>query len=76
MKVIGKLKEVLIRLASNPQVHFIIDIIVADIPEAYGYFLAEIVLKNSKDSLQQTGHIYGYLIMVARTRSELIENAI
>ena len=30
----------LIRLASNPQVHFIIDIIVADIPEAYGLFLS------------------------------------
>ena len=40
VKVIGKLKEVLIRLASNPQVHFIIDIIVADIPEAYGLFLS------------------------------------
>ena len=40
VKVIGKLNEVLIRLASNPQVHFIIDIIVADIPEAYGLFLS------------------------------------
>ena len=40
VKVIGKLNEVLIRLSSNPQVHFIIDIIVADIPEAYGLFLS------------------------------------
>ena len=40
VKVIGKLKEVLIRLAANPQVHFVIDIIVADIPEAYGLFLS------------------------------------
>ena len=40
VKVIGKLNEVLVRLASNPQVHFIIDIIVADIPEAYGLFLS------------------------------------
>ena len=40
MKVIGKLKQVLIRLALNPQVHFIIDIIVVDIPEAYGLFLS------------------------------------
>ena len=40
VKVIGKLKQVLIRLALNPQVHFIIDIIVADIPEAYGLFLS------------------------------------
>ena len=34
------MNEVPIRLASNPQVHFIIDIIVADIPEAYGLFLS------------------------------------
>ena len=34
------MNEVLIRLASNPQVHFIIDIIVANIPEAYGLFLS------------------------------------
>ena len=40
VKVVGKLNEVLIRLASNPQVHFIIDIIVADILEAYGLFLS------------------------------------
>ena len=40
VKVIAKLNEVLIRLASNPQVHFIIDIIVADILEAYGLFLS------------------------------------
>ena len=39
VKVIGKLNEFLIRLASNPQVHFIIDIIVVDIPKAYGLFL-------------------------------------
>ena len=40
VKVIGRLNEVLIRLSSNPQVHFIIDIIVADIPEAYGLFFS------------------------------------
>jgi hypothetical protein len=36
VKVIGKLKNVLIRLSSNPKVHQVIDIIVVDIPEVYG----------------------------------------
>jgi hypothetical protein len=40
VKVIGKLKNVLIRLSSNPKVHQVIDIIVVDIPEVYGLFLS------------------------------------
>jgi hypothetical protein len=36
VKVIGELKNVLIRLSSNPKVHQVIDIIVVDIPEVYG----------------------------------------
>ena len=40
VKVLGELKEVLIRLSSDPRVHQIIDIIVADIPEVYGLFLS------------------------------------
>jgi hypothetical protein len=32
VKVIGELKNVLIRLSSNPKVHQVIDIIVVDIP--------------------------------------------
>jgi hypothetical protein len=40
VKVIGELKNVLIRLSSNPKVHQIIDIIVVDIPEVYGLFLS------------------------------------
>jgi hypothetical protein len=40
VKVIGKLKNVLIRLSSNPKVHQIIDIIVVDIPEVYGMFVS------------------------------------
>jgi hypothetical protein len=39
IKVIGELRNVLIRLSSNPNVHQVIDIIVADIPEVYGLFL-------------------------------------
>ena len=46
VKVIGKLNEVLIRLASNPQVHFIIDIIVAESLRHMAYSLAGIGLKN------------------------------
>jgi hypothetical protein len=39
VKFIGELKNVLIRLSSNPKVHQVIDIIVVDIPELYGLFL-------------------------------------
>jgi hypothetical protein len=40
VKVIGEVKNVLIRLSSNPKVHQVIDIIVVDIPEVYGLFLS------------------------------------
>jgi hypothetical protein len=40
VKVIGKLRNVLIRLSSNPKFHQVIDIIVVDIPETYGLFLS------------------------------------
>ena len=40
VKVIGELKYVLIQLDSNSKLHQTIDIIVVDIPEAYGMFLS------------------------------------
>jgi hypothetical protein len=40
VKVVGELRNVLIRLSSNPKVHQVIDIIVVDIPEVYGLFLS------------------------------------
>jgi hypothetical protein len=40
VKVISELKNVLIRLSSNPKIHQIIDIIFIDIPEVYGLFLS------------------------------------
>ena len=40
VKVIGELKNVLIRLSSNSKVHQVIDIIVVDILEVYGLFLS------------------------------------
>jgi len=38
VKVIGELKDVLIRMTAKPQYTQIIDIVVVDIPEAYGIF--------------------------------------
>lgn len=40
VQVIGELRDVLIRLSTNPVVHQIIDVIVVDIPEAYGLLLS------------------------------------
>jgi hypothetical protein len=40
VKVIDELKDVIVRLSSNPKVHQIIDIIFVDIPEFYGLFLS------------------------------------
>ena len=40
VKVVGEMKDVLVRIACNPSVDQIIDIVVADIPDAYGLFLS------------------------------------
>jgi hypothetical protein len=40
VKFMGELKDVMIRLASDPRVHQVIDIIVVDISEAYGLLLS------------------------------------
>ena len=40
MKVIGEMEDVLIQLSSNEKVCRFIDIVVADIPEAYGLVLS------------------------------------
>ena len=40
MKVMGELKDVMIRLSSNSKVHEIVDIIVVDIPKSYGVILS------------------------------------
>jgi hypothetical protein len=40
VKIIGELKNVLIRLSSNPKVHQVIDIIFVKILEVYGLFLS------------------------------------
>ena len=40
MKVIGEMEDVLVRLSSNDKVCQVIDILVADIPNAYGLVLS------------------------------------
>ena len=40
VKVIGEMEDVLIRLSSNEKVCQFIDVVVADIPEAYGLVLS------------------------------------
>ena len=40
VKVIGEMEDVLIRLSSNEKVCQFIDIVVADMPEAYGLVLS------------------------------------
>ena len=38
VKLLGKIKDVLIKMAINPSIYQIIDIGVVDIPDAYGFF--------------------------------------
>ena len=38
VRVLGEMKDVLIRLSSNTSIYHIIDIVVSDIPYAYGLF--------------------------------------
>ena len=40
MRVLGEIKDVLIRLESNPSIYQIIYIVVTDIPDACGLFLS------------------------------------
>ena len=40
VRVVGEMKDVLVRTACNPLVFQIIDIVVVDIPDAYGLFLS------------------------------------
>jgi hypothetical protein len=42
VKVMGELKDVMIQLASNSKVHQVIDVIIVDIPEAYGLILSRV----------------------------------
>jgi hypothetical protein len=48
VKVIGELKNILIRMSSNPKIHQTIDIIVVDILDTYGMLLRKIGLLHLK----------------------------
>ena len=69
VKVFGELKDVLIRLSSSSKLHQTIDIIVVDIPEAYGVILSRNWLAKLNDTFPPIGLIYGYHTKVSRTRS-------
>ena len=58
----------MIRLAYNSKVHQVIDVIVVDIPEAYGLIFVEIGQPNLMVTLQPTGLTYGYHSKVNQTR--------
>ena len=38
VKIVGELKGVMIRMANNPQIFQVIDVVVAGIPDVYGIF--------------------------------------
>ena len=40
VKVVGRLRNVLLRLSIDPRIHRTIDIVIADIPENYGMWLS------------------------------------
>ena len=40
VKVMEELKDLMIRISSNSKVHQVIDVIVVDIPKAYGVILS------------------------------------
>ena len=40
VKVVGILRNVLLRLSTDPRMHQIIDIVIDDIPETYGMWLS------------------------------------
>ena len=48
VKVLGEIKDVLIRLAINPSIYQIIDIVVVYIPYSYGFFLSHDWSQNLK----------------------------
>ena len=64
----GELKDVMIRLSSNSKVHQVIDVIVVDIPKAYGVILSRDCQPNLMVTLQPIGLTYGYHTKVNQTR--------
>jgi hypothetical protein len=74
-KVIGEIRNVLIKMSSNPKIHQTIDIIVVDIPDTSRNALEqETGLLHLKGIFPQTGHTFGYPITVIPIKSGSIEN--
>jgi hypothetical protein len=46
VKVMGELKDVMIRIVTHPKFVQVIDIIIVDIPEAYGFLLSQDLSEN------------------------------
>ena len=67
MKVVEEMKDVLVRIACNPSVFQIIDIVVADIPDTYGLFLSRDWSQQLNGFFPRIGQHYGYL----RTESQI-----
>ena len=40
VKVVGRMRNVLLRLSADPRIHQTIDIVIVDIPETYGMWLS------------------------------------
>ena len=65
----GELKYVMIQLSSNSKVHQVIDVIVVNIPKAYGVNLSRDWLEKLNGTLQLTSLTYGYHSKVSQIRS-------
>ena len=76
VKVFRELKDVLIRLSSNSKLHQTIDIIVVDIPEAYGVILSRDCSAKLNGYFSTDWSSLWYHTKVSRTRSSQIEKII
>ena len=69
VRVMGKLKEVVIKLSSNPKIFQVIDIVAVDIPKPYGILL-------SRDwSLKLNGYFatnWSHLILPSKVKPKYI----
>ena len=68
LRVVGEMKDVLVRIACNPLVFQIIDIVVADIPDAYGLFLNRYWSQQLNGFFAQIGQHYRYLRMESQIK--------
>ena len=72
VKVVGRLRNFLLILFADPQIHQTIDIVIADIPETYGMWLSQDWLEKLKGLL--IGLTCGCLLTRSQISSKLTEN--